>query len=139
MEQSANPPEPPILLFDRRCVLCNGAVQFILRHESAPRMRFASLQSDLGQHLLSQHEVPDQLDSMVLVERDGIYAKSEVVWRVAGLLRIPWRLALVLRWVPVALRDWGYDVVARNRYRWFGTQDACLIPNPQQRERFLDL
>lgn len=131
--------ELPILLFDGTCVLCNSTVQFILQNESTSHLKFASLQSDLGQRLFRQHGVSAQLDSMVLVQTDGVHAKSEAAWRVAALLRLPWRGMENLRWIPRFLRDWGYDLVARHRYRWFGTQDACLIPDEQQRARFLDL
>ena len=139
MAQSDLAPETPVLLFDGTCVLCNHAVQFILKNESETRLHFASLQSDLGQRLLREHRVPTQLDSMVLVEHDGAHAKSEAVWRIAQWLQPPWQWLNGLRWIPRFLRAWGYDVVARNRYHWFGTQDACLIPDEQQRARFLDL
>jgi predicted DCC family thiol-disulfide oxidoreductase YuxK len=129
----------PILLFDGVCTLCDHSVQFILDHEAAGTFRFASLQSAVGQSLLSRCALdPGALDSVVLVEEGQCFERSEAAWRVAARLDAPWRWVAVGRWIPRGLRDRVYDWVARNRYRWFGTREACRMPRPGEHERFLD-
>ena len=129
----------PILLFDGVCNLCDHSVQFVLDHDASGAFRFASLQSEVGRQLVGQCGMdPDVLDSIVLVENGRCYVRSDAAWRVAQRLDAPWRWAAVGRVVPRGLRDRIYDWVARNRYRWFGTRDACRIPTPDVRSRFLD-
>ena len=133
------PDDDPILLFDGVCTLCDRSVQFILDHDSAEAFRFASLQSNVGRRLLESHSLdPDRLDSVVLVKGADVYERSEAAWRIAARLDAPWRWAAVGRWIPRVIRDWLYDGVAENRYRWFGTREACRMPRPGERERFLD-
>ena len=127
-----------IILFDGVCNLCNGAVDFIIRHDVAGRFRFASLQSETGQKLLRSHgQVPGGLDSVVLLEGGHRYEKSEAALRNARYLP-GWRWAAHFRWLPRAFRDAVYDFIARNRYRWFGQRATCRLPTPAERERFLD-
>ena len=129
----------PILLFDGLCTLCDRSVQFVLDHDSQKAFRFASLQSEVGQALANRCGLDTAgVDSVVLVEGDQCYVRSEAGWRVARRLDAPWRWAALGRWVPASARDWAYDWIARNRYRWFGTREACRIPTPDVRERFLD-
>ena len=131
------PVSRPVLLFDGQCTLCDRSVQFILDREADSRLAFASLQSTVGRRLLdrAQGEVPD---SLVLVDDEGVHTRSEAALRVAGYLHRPWKWLRLARWVPMPVRDRAYDVVARNRYRWFGTRDECRIPTPDLRARFLD-
>lgn len=127
-----------VVLFDGVCNLCNGSVQFIVRHDPAGRFRFASLQSREGQALLRRHGLdPADLFSVILVEGGRAYSRSDAALRIAGGLSGGWRAAGALRVVPRPLRDLVYGWVARNRYRWFGRQDACMIPTPELRGRFL--
>lgn len=126
----------PVILFDGVCNLCNASVLFVLAHEDGARFRFASLQSTLGQELVRRHRVI--ADSIVLVEGGRAWVRSGAAVRVALGLRWPWR-ALAAFWiVPAPLRDLGYAVVARLRYRVFGKRDACMVPTPALRARFLD-
>jgi len=129
----------PVLLFDGVCNLCNGFVRFVIRFDEAGTFRFAPLQSDVGQALLDRHDLPtEEFDSVVLIE-DGEYAtKSTAALRVARRLDGPWPLAYPFVYLPEGLRDWVYDFVADNRYRVFGKKDACPVPDPEIRERFLD-
>ena len=132
------PVEQPVVLFDGVCNLCNGSVQFIVRHDPAGRFRFASLQSEAGRALLRRHGLdPADLFSVILVEGGRAYSRSDAALRVAGGLSGGWRAVGALRVVPRPLRDLVYGWVARNRYRWFGRQDACMIPTPELRTRFL--
>ncbi len=127
-----------IILFDGECNLCTRSVQFILAHESGPTLRFASIQSPAGARLLRAYDFdPHDARTFVLVEGDKAYARSEAAVRVARHLRMPWRLAAMLRILPRPLRDAAYNVIARNRYRWFGRRDACMIPTPERAARFL--
>lgn len=132
-------PDGPILLFDGVCTLCDHAVQFVLDHEPDGQIQFASLQSSVGRALLAAHGVdPESIDSVVFVDRGRAYLQSDAALRVASRLTWPWRGATVGRVLPRAVRDRMYAYVARNRYRWFGTRDACRIPTPETRARFLD-
>ncbi|WP_420455862.1 thiol-disulfide oxidoreductase DCC family protein [Rubrivirga sp.] len=129
----------PTLLFDGVCTLCDRSVQFVLDHESVASFRFASLQSEVGRQLLARCGLDGaSTDSVVLVENGTCHVRSEAAWRVAARLDAPWRWIALGRWVPRSVRDRVYDVVARNRYRWFGTRDECRLPEPGVRERFLD-
>jgi predicted DCC family thiol-disulfide oxidoreductase YuxK len=128
----------PVVLFDGVCNLCNGSVQFIVRHDPAGRFRFASLQSEAGRALLRRHGMDtEELSSVVLVEGGRAYSRSDAALRIAGGLGGAWKAAGALRAVPRPLRDLVYEWVARNRYRWFGKQEACMIPTPELRARFL--
>lgn len=132
-------PDRPILLFDGVCNLCDQSVQFVLDHEPEGRIQFASLQSDVGQELLTEHELDgNDIDSVVLIEQGRAYTQSDAALRVASRLNGPWKWIALGRFVPRVLRDWAYRYVARNRYRWFGTRDACRLPTAETRSRFLD-
>ena len=131
-------PEDPVLLFDGVCNLCNGLVRFLVRRDPAGRIRYASLQSEAGQALLARAGLPEDPDTVVLVEGDRAYTKSAAVVRVAELLGWPYRLLRVARLLPRRLRDAGYDVVAANRYDWFGRRERCMVPDDDVRDRFLD-
>jgi len=128
----------PILLFDGVCNLCNGTVQWVIAHDPAAQIRFASLQSEVGRALVAKHGLPlDAMDTVVLVDGERHWLKSsaalEVLRRVGGA----WKLAALLRFVPRPLRDAAYDLVARNRYGWWGKRDECWVPTPELRARFL--
>ncbi len=129
----------PIVLFDGVCTLCDRSVQFILDHDPAGAFRFASLQSEVGRQLLQRCGLePGALDSVVLVEGDRCLTRSDGALGIARHLSRPWRWLAIGRWAPRILRDAVYDGVARNRYRWFGTREACRLPTPDLRARFLD-
>ncbi|MFA9415223.1 thiol-disulfide oxidoreductase DCC family protein [Natrinema sp. HArc-T2] len=137
----ANPDDNPVVLFDGVCNLCNGFVQFILPRDTDGRFRFASLQSDVGQELLADHGLPtDELESVVLIEGDDCYTKSDAVIRIARLLGGVYTLLGPFRFLPRQLRDWAYDFVAARRYRWFGKKDQCTMPpsDVSVGERFLE-
>jgi predicted DCC family thiol-disulfide oxidoreductase YuxK len=128
----------PIVLFDGVCNLCNGSVQFILQRDPAGRFRFASLQSDHGQRLLTERGLdPKALDSVVVIDGDRLYRESDAALRIAGDLKGAWKALTVFRVIPRPLRDWAYRLIARNRYRWFGKSETCWLPTPELRSRFL--
>ena len=129
----------PIVLYDGVCGLCNRSVQFILRHDRAGRFRFAALQSDFARGLLRRHGLPeDQLESVVLVRDGRAYRRSAAALGIARGLDAPWPLLGALgRVVPRFVADFVYDRVASSRYRVFGKLDACMLPPPEVRSRFL--
>jgi predicted DCC family thiol-disulfide oxidoreductase YuxK len=132
------PLDGPLVLYDGQCGLCNRSVQTILRHDGRGRFRFAALQSALGQALLARHGLAsDVMDSVVLVDGERAYTRSRAALRIAGAMDAPWPLLRVFAIIPGPLRDGVYDWVARNRYRWFGRTDACMLPPPEVRARFL--
>lgn len=134
-----NAPAPATVLFDGTCRLCSGSVRFILARETSPALRFASLQSQAAARLLEEHGLdPAAMDTLVLIEGGAAYSRSDAVIRIARHLRWPWRLGAVARVVPRFLRDRGYDLVARQRFRWFGRRETCFVPSPEIASRFLD-
>jgi predicted DCC family thiol-disulfide oxidoreductase YuxK len=136
----ANPVESSghVVLFDGVCNLCNGWVRFVMRRDPRRRFRFASLQSTFGAESLRRHGLPDDYLGSILLLADGVlYARSDAVLRIAGQLRWPWPVLCVFVVVPRVVRDIVYDWVARNRYRWFGKRESCLLPNAQDAARFL--
>jgi predicted DCC family thiol-disulfide oxidoreductase YuxK len=133
----------PVVLFDGVCNLCHSAVRFIVRNDPAGRFRFAALDSEAGRSLLAEAGVDAAggsggPDSVVLIENGRVYRRSEAALRIAGSLRLPWRLLAPLRRLPRTGRDAAYDFVARRRYRWFGRKESCPLPAPGIRDRFLD-
>ncbi len=131
--------EPPLILFDGVCHLCNASVAWIVEHDRHGIFRFASLQSAAGRAALAAANSPATLpDSMVLIDADGVHTRSDAAICIASRLGFPWRLARLGRLLPRRVRDWAYDCVARNRYRWFGRRESCPVPTPELRARFLD-
>jgi len=133
-----------IVLFDGVCNMCNGFVKFIVKRDPHARFKFAALQSEAGQRLLAEAGLPAALmDTVVLIERSSeprtrAYVKSNAAVRVARTLGWPWALFYAFVAVPRPLRDVAYSFVARNRYRWFGKQEVCMIPTPDLKRRFLE-
>ena len=134
----AHPPSPPVILFDGVCNLCNGFVQFVIARDHRARFSFASLQSDAAKRLAVQVGSADGRESIVLLENGRAFTQSTAALRVIRALGFPWTFAYALIIVPRPLRDWAYAVVARNRYRWFGKRQVCMVPTPDLKRRFLD-
>jgi len=135
----------PIVLYDGICGFCNRMVQFILKRDSRDRFRFAALQSDFARRLLQGHGVSvADLDTIYLVLDPGqpserLQERSQASITIFRELGIFWRaLANLCAILPRGLRDWGYNLVARYRYRIFGKYDTCPLPSPSDRHKFLD-
>ena len=129
---------PPIVLFDGVCNLCTGSVQFILERDRRGLFRFASLQSEVGRRLLGEQGLDaDALGSVVLIEDGQAFRESAAVLRIARHLPGAWKLLGAFLAVPRPLRDFVYRRIARNRYRWFGKTEACWLPTPELKARFL--
>ncbi|MEM1357711.1 MAG: thiol-disulfide oxidoreductase DCC family protein [Bacteroidota bacterium] len=129
----------PILFFDGVCNLCNGAVQWFITHDKRGELRFASLQSDLAKKLLPEAGVdPSALSSLVVYENGRALTKSDGALRAGELVGgFYGPLAKIFRLFPRFLRDGVYDLIATNRYRWFGKEEACMLPRPEWKERFV--
>jgi predicted DCC family thiol-disulfide oxidoreductase YuxK len=125
----------PVVLFDGVCNLCTGSVKFIIKRDPRGQFRFAALQSEAARGLIAGETV--RPDSIALVENEKFYWKSTAALRIARRLGALWPMLYVFILVPRPVRDWVYDVIARHRYRWFGKQDACMMPTPELRERFI--
>ncbi|MFT4092999.1 MAG: thiol-disulfide oxidoreductase DCC family protein [Niabella sp.] len=127
-----------IILFDGVCNLCNGAVQFVIKRDRRHIFRFASLQSEAGKQLLAAFGLPeDHLKSFVYIDGEKVYTRSDAALKVAGALSYPSKLMAVFLIIPKFIRDFFYNIIAMNRYKWFGKTDACMIPTPELRQRFL--
>jgi predicted DCC family thiol-disulfide oxidoreductase YuxK len=138
MAHSDDPSVRRIVLFDGVCSVCDRIVNFILDHDSRGRFQFAPLQSPAGRALAEKYGVGTSLETMVLIEGDRAFTRSTAALRMARQLDGAWPLAYALILVPTSLRDWAYRGFAARRYRWFGQLDACRIPTPETRSRFLD-
>jgi predicted DCC family thiol-disulfide oxidoreductase YuxK len=127
-----------IMLFDGVCNLCNGAVLFIIKRDKNDRFRFAALESDIGQELLDKHQIdPNKIDSIVLVSGDSAFAKAGAALRIARHLSGLWPVLYSLVIIPKFISNAVYDFIARNRYKWFGKKESCMIPTPELRSKFL--
>lgn len=130
--------ESPIILFDGVCNFCNNTVNFILRQDKKQVFRFTPLQSKAGQQLLSKHQLPQQdFRSFILIENETPYIASSAALRLVRYLPWYWQWARVFWLVPRFIRDGIYRLIANNRYKWFGKREACMIPSPEVRKRFL--
>lgn len=127
------------MFFDGVCNLCNGAVRFIAANDPQRNFRFASLQSPQARELLGASTAGTrEPESIVLLAGGARYERSDAALHIALGLRAPWPLAFAAILMPRAARDAVYGWIARNRYRWFGRTDACALPPPGLRERFLE-
>jgi predicted DCC family thiol-disulfide oxidoreductase YuxK len=139
---SPETPPPAVLYFDGVCNLCNRFIDFLIRHDRVGRFRYASQQGESFAALLERYPALRTVDTLVLVVQRGagetVYKKSSAA--LTAMSRLPglWKLAGVLKAVPLPLRDLVYDWVARNRYGWFGKRASCRLPSPQERALFLD-
>lgn len=126
-----------IILFDGECNFCDSSVQFILKRDPKGLFKFASLQSDIGKKLIRKHQVPTDIDSFVFIEDNKCYFKSSAALRVCKHLKGAWKFLYYLWLVPRPIRDLFYNIIAKNRYRWFGKKVSCMLPSPEERRRFL--
>ena len=128
-----------IVIFDGVCNLCVRSVKFIINHEADQLLRFTPLQSPAGARLLREYGFdPEDAKSFVLVADGKPYVKSDAAIRVARHLRGGWRLIGAIKIIPRPIRNWTYDVIARNRYRWFGRSEGCMVPTPELLSRFVE-
>ncbi len=128
----------PVILFDGVCNLCNSSVLFIVKRDPKANFKFASLQSEFGKSHLEKYGLPvTELNSVLLIKEGKLFQKSNAALEIAKQLGGGWPVFYIFKLVPEFLRDGIYNWIARNRYRWFGKKDACMIPTPDLKSRFL--
>lgn len=129
----------PVILFDGVCNFCNGIVNFVIRNEKGSRIRFATMQSDAGRRLLIQYGYPaDDLSSFVFLENGKLYNRSTAALKVSKYLKGLWPVMIGFIIVPVFIRDALYKYISKNRYKWFGKKEICMVPSPELSSRFLN-
>lgn len=127
-----------VVLFDGVCNFCNSSVNFIINHDKKNYFRYAAIQLEPGQALMKKFNLdPVNLSSFVLVEGEKYYTKTTAVLRVAKNLGFPWNLSYIFIVVPPFIRNISYNIIAKYRYKWFGKREACRVPTPKEREKFL--
>lgn len=127
----------PIVLFDGVCNYCNSMVNFAIRNDRKGILKFAPLQSSFAKQLRKKHNVPDDTESVIVIENDRAYTYGDAALRIARHLQGPARLLYGLIIIPRFIRERVYKWIARNRYKWFGKKDACMVPTPSVRSRFI--
>ena len=128
----------PTILFDGVCNFCNGAVNFTIKRDKKRTLKFAPLQSDAGQQLLRQFNLStNQFNSFVFIEKGVVYTQSTAALKVSKYLTTFWPLLQGFIIVPAFIRDGIYNFIAKNRYKWFGKKEQCMMPTTAIRERFL--
>lgn len=130
--------EKKIILFDGVCNLCNSSVTYVIKRDKKDLFRFAALQDVVGQQLIEKHQIDtSKTDSIILIDGDTAYVKSTAALKVARHLGGGYPLLYGFMIIPNFIRNWVYDFVARNRYKWYGKKDSCMIPTPELRSKFL--
>ncbi len=133
------PQDKKIVLFDGVCNLCNASIIYIIKHDKNDMFRFAPLQSDIGKAIINEHGVDmSKTDSILLYQPNkGISIKSSAALRIAMKLGFPRNLLRLFFIVPTFMRNWAYDYIAKNRYKWYGKKESCMIPTPELQAKFL--
>jgi predicted DCC family thiol-disulfide oxidoreductase YuxK len=128
----------PVILFDGVCNFCNSVVNFIIRQDKKEIFRFAALQSAAGQQLLKQYHLPhNHFDSFILIEKGKVYQSSAAALKLYNQLPWHWKWTQLFWIIPPILRNEVYNLIAKNRYKWFGRKEQCMIPSPKLKNRFL--
>lgn len=128
-----------LILFDGVCNLCNSSVKYVIKHDKKNQFIFTALQSNIGQEIIKTHNInTSKIDSILLYTPEkGIDYKSTAALKIAQQLGFPQNLMSVFFIIPVFIRNWVYDYIAKNRYKWYGKKDACMIPTPELKSKFL--
>ena len=131
--------DKPVIFFDGVCNLCNASVQFIIKKDSKKNFMFSSLQSDAGQAILLQNKLENlDFDTIILLEDGIIYDKSTAILKILRKLSGLYKLGYLFIAVPKFIRDFVYKIISKNRYKWFGKRDSCMIPTEELKLRFLE-
>ncbi len=129
--------EHPVLFFDGHCLLCQRFVQWILRHDPKGIFHFSSQQSEYAGQVFTQHALtPNKM--IYLIDNGHIFAKFEVIIQIGKHLGFPWSLISIAKILPRFLQNRLYDIIAENRYHWFGKSETCYLPRPEWKERFVE-
>ena len=134
------PKNKKLILFDGVCNLCNSSVQYVIKHDKKNLFMFTALQSDIGQEIIKNHKIDtSKIDSILLYTPEkGIDYKSTAALKIAQQLGFPQNLMSVFFIIPAFIRNWVYDYIAKNRYKWYGKKDACMIPTPELKSKFFE-
>ena len=133
-------PHNYLILFDGVCNLCNTSIQYVIKHDKNDRFRFAPLQSDIGKKIIEKYNLDtEKTDSILLYsESKGLKIKSTAALHIARHLGFPRNLLSIFLIVHAFIRNWVYDYIAKNRYKWYGKKEECMIPTPELRSKFLE-
>lgn len=132
------PKDKKIILFDGVCNYCNDKINFIIKHDNKDVFRFVALQSEKGQEIINYLGVNPSIDSIILYEPGvAYYVKSEAAFQILKELKTSYQWILLLNFIPNSVKDLVYDYIARNRYKWYGKKEACMIPTEEIRNKFL--
>ncbi|WP_347374714.1 thiol-disulfide oxidoreductase DCC family protein [Aequorivita sp. Q41] len=127
-----------IILFDGVCNLCNSSVNFVIKHDPKNHFKFAALQSEIGQALLSKFNLDStKVASIILIDGDKIYQKSSAVLTIAKNLSGAYPLLFGFMIIPKFIRNAAYEYIAKNRYKWYGKKESCMLPSPELKSKFL--
>ena len=127
-----------LILFDGVCNLCSALVQFVIRNDQAAKFRFATIQSEIGKEIFQSHGLDaSDLQTFVFIADGRMFVRSDAAIEVVSRFGGGWRTFKIFRFVPRMVRDAIYSIIARNRYRWFGRKEVCMVPTADIRERFL--
>ena len=130
--------EKKVILFDGVCNLCNSTVQRVVRNDENDVFRFTALQSAVGMVMVTELGIDTaKTDSIILVEDESYFVKSTAALKIARGLSGAYPLLYGFMIIPSVIRDWVYDYIAKNRYKWFGKQDSCMIPTSELKKKFL--
>lgn len=128
-----------IVFYDGSCGFCQASVQFVLKHNQKQDLHFATLQGHVLPQVVPQSQLPDPLpDAVLFYEHGKLYAASDAALRIARHLNFPFSILSYFRFIPVSFRDKIYSFIARHRYKIAGRREACMLPEPQQRARFIN-
>jgi len=133
------PYDKQIILFDGICNLCNFWVQYIIKHDKHDQFRFAPIQSEVGQEMIMKYHIDTvKTNSIILLSvKSGISYKSSAALKIAMLLGFPVSVLGVFWIVPPFIRNWVYDYIAKNRYKWYGKRESCMVPTPEIISKFI--
>lgn len=127
-----------IILFDGVCNLCNSSVNFVIQRDKNDLFRFGALQEEPGKSIIKKYAIdPSKTDSIILISNNKAYTKSTAALKIARHLGGGYPLLYVFMIIPRFIRNWVYDYVAKNRYKWYGKKDSCMIPTPELKSKFL--
>ncbi|WP_134704297.1 thiol-disulfide oxidoreductase DCC family protein [Ammoniphilus sp. YIM 78166] len=127
----------PLILFDGICNFCNSSVNFIIRHDTKKKFKFAPLQSEIGQQYLAAFSLDSKLDSLILIDEGRCYIESDAVLRISKHLDGLYKALYIFIYIPKSWRNFLYRSFARRRYQLFGKQEYCMFPTPEIKERFI--
>jgi len=129
----------PVIFFDGVCNLCNASVQFAIKHDKKNVFKFTALQGAYAKKILPQFSVDlNKIDSIILIENEQLYTKSTAALKIARRLSGLWPMLYVFIIIPKFIRDWFYDFIAKNRYKFWGKQESCWVPTPDLQSKFYD-